>query len=180
MIVGNARDAERILRYVKDKKKETDECVTRNFIGPVRRVKMPEGWELVGRGSFRIAYLSPDRVIYKVQHTYDYEYGQNNYGEFENIVCIFQSRKTMPGVRFPKFTLYELSGQPVMAMEFVKGVFPETYICYDTCNCQRFSGKCNYETLTEIRETFDLFDLHDRNVMFVPEQGEWVIIDVGA
>lgn len=129
----------------------------------------PEGWEYVGRGSYRSVWLSPSKVIYKVNH----EYGNCNYREYEKL-CWIRSEGRIPlGSRLPKAWLYEpRDGEYVVAMEYVPGVILEEY---DGDDQKRISY---YDLMLTLERRFELYDMHDQNVI-VDEEGFLVPIDFG-
>jgi len=197
-MIGNARDAKLIRDYAATLKAWARERNMRHdnkyrdydkFHGPVRQQPViPEGWERIGAGAYRAAFLSPDGVVYKVEHTYDDEYGQSNRGEYENACrMLFRGAERIPGLRLPKFTLYTLDdNRPVMAMEYVKGEWSSEAVYCDTwgrevkCKCERFDGECNYVRWNEFGRMCGLSDIHGGNIVFIPEQRTWVLVDLGG
>jgi hypothetical protein len=185
-VIGNARDAEMIRNYVVNSRivrEERSNYECGYFIGPVRkRPSRPEGWKRIGGGCFRSAWLSPDGVIYKVEHAYG-SYGQSNSEEYENVVRILTGNKSHPYVSIPRVTYYALDGRGVIAMEYVKGENPGyCHGCgsgYRHCTT-KVRGKCINQIYVEIEKEFGLFDMHSGNVMFIPEQESFVVIDIGA
>ncbi|AXH68942.1 hypothetical protein SEA_SPARKLEGODDESS_263 [Streptomyces phage SparkleGoddess] len=186
-MIGNASDARLIRDYVATRAIVQDEYERYGygaFIGPVRpRMTTPEGWRKIGGGSFRSAWLSPEGVVYKVQHHYN-GWGQSNGEEYANIVVILQKHKSHPLAFMPRSTYYTLDdNRGVMAMEFIKGEHPGW--CngcsggYGHCTVN-YEGKCINRILREIGEAYGLFDLHDENVIWLPEQRKFAVIDIGA
>lgn len=78
----------------------------------------PEGWEYLGRGCYRAAYLHvASNVVYKVQHDYDYSY-QTNAGEAAVLKHLFYNVRMPKGCRLPRFKFFEQGGSGgVLAME---------------------------------------------------------------
>lgn len=96
----------------------------------------PDGWEYIGDGSSRIAYLAPSGVVYKVQRYADEAYNHQEHSNFEHI----RKSGSLPmGWRVPESWLHTFATiivgfdyqtkKPlpapgvvaVIALEFVKG-----------------------------------------------------------
>lgn len=78
--------------------------------------KMPNGWEILGSGIDRTAYLGPDTVVYKITHRLTrYEANER---EFD--ACrILGSSPAPEGFGVPKASLFTVDDTKVIAMEFL-------------------------------------------------------------
>lgn len=68
----------------------------------------PEGWEYLGQGSFRIAYLSPSGVVYKVQKEGAHYTYQTNKGEHEAWRRLYFNCKMPEHTRLPKIGYFPI------------------------------------------------------------------------
>lgn len=161
-IVGNARDALTIRDYTiaLSKWQYGGWDPSREAVAPVT----PEGWKLLGSGCYRQGWLSPDGVVYKVEHAYDLDSDQTNKGEAANGVRILTRCKLPNFVRLPKFTFYELDGRGVMACEYVKRTNPEPVVPWQAVRY-------------DVQRAITVGDLHHGNVC--ANGGKWVITDFG-
>lgn len=142
---------------------------------------MPEGWKYLAAGVSRRAYLSPTGVVYKVQKTPGSDY-QGNKGEHETAEYI-RSLGTVVGAVIPQTALYEVPGCYVIALEFMDGE-REKYEwgrnCYGTnCRCGFLAGRCAVTIKRELESKFGLSDLHSQNVLWLPSQRKWAVVDLG-
>jgi hypothetical protein len=131
----------------------------------------PEGWERLGNGAYRAAFLSPSGVAYKVQHSYKYS-SQSNAGEAKTLRRYWLTR--MPkGCRLPRWSLYELDGKEVMAMErFTKLL-------------NHFShygeGSEYWDRVSDLNDVInDQWDFHGANLAVDEEAKLLVPIDLGC
>jgi hypothetical protein len=143
--------------------------------GPQRRYESndtPEGWERLGSGCYRAAFLSPSGVVYKVQHSYEYS-GQSNAGEAETLRRYWLTR--MPkGCRLPRWSLYELDGKEVMAMER----FARLLSSFSSFSAE---GEEYWKRLTALTDVIDdQWDFHGANLGVDEEAGLLVPIDLGC
>lgn len=133
----------------------------------------PEGWEKLGSGCSRAAFLSPSGVVYKVQHNYDGYIGQSNSGEASTLRRYFL--KKMPrGCRLPRYTYYDLDGRSVMAMERFSKLLS---------NYSRYGGDGEryWNALSRLQDAMlDLYDLHGANLAVDEENKLLVPIDLGG
>lgn len=140
---------------------------------PQRRYEdgAPEGWKKLGRGCYRAAFLSPSGAVYKVQHSYEYS-SQSNAGEAETLRRYWLTR--MPkGCRLPRWSLYELDGKEVMAMERF------TKLLNDFPSCGE--GSEYWGLLTDLNDVInDQWDFHGANLGVDVEAGLLVPIDLGC
>lgn len=157
-IVGNAEDARLIHNHVREHGRH----------GPA-----PKGWKRAGQGSFRSAWLSPDGVVYKVQH-YHHSH-QSNEGEIQNILKILSGRPLPEQCRIPQATFYDVGNSTndgVIAMECVNG--KTVYERYDYRPPAEVSNR-----IESLSKAVRLRDLHDENVMIDDNTGDLVLVDLG-
>lgn len=156
---------------------ETDAAFIRDwFVAEVQKsfseqATEPEGWKRLGAGVSRVAFLSPEGVVYKVQRYYGEQWGQSNEREDQNIKE-HRLRKLPEGCRLPRWHFYRLDGRGVMAMEAFAKLLNDV------------------EEYTEERMRMDIivfrlqkalrsFDLHSHNVAVEEDTGILVPIDLG-
>ncbi len=148
----------------------------------------PEGWEFIGDGAYRWAFRSPSGVVYKLENE-DGEFEGHNCREFENI----QRCKLIPvqGWRVPEASVYKAGGRNIIAMEYIPGGVNDK-MCQKSfeqnsynkrsgrkykCTCGKPRGRCTAEVWYDIREAWDIEDIHTGNIR-VEEDGTRVLIDV--
>lgn len=144
---------------------------------------VPDGWKFLAAGVSRRAYLSPTGVVYKVQRDPGSDY-QGNKGEHETAERVRKSGEVR-GAYIPRTALYEVPGSWVIALEYMHGVRGdwhwETY-CYPggKCGCG-FPGyrRCASAIKRELQSKLGLTDLHNENVLWVPSQRVWAVVDLG-
>lgn len=162
--IGNEQDAQTILRWVRDSEDR--------YGMPTRAMKgeAPEGWEYVGRGSYRSVWLSPDGVAYKVDH--DRSWSCQSETEAMNLKIAWE--KGVPeGCRLPRFDRFEIGNDFIVAMELIRGD-----LLYD--HHTEVGPFGSYHTLLrKIERKFRLCDMHDRNAI-VDEDGYLVPVDFGG
>jgi hypothetical protein len=85
---------------------------------------LPDGWKGLGEGSYRVSYLSPDRVVYKVQAYSDQGRDEKGYvipdcnrREFE----FYKEHKDSPKPEGFNITPCYLWGQRILAMPLISG-----------------------------------------------------------
>lgn len=132
----------------------------------------PVGWERLGSGCYRAAFLSPTGVVYKVQHNYDHS-SQSNAGEAETLRRYWLTR--MPkGCRLPRWSLYELDGKEVMAMERFTKLLNE-FSLFSAEGSKYWSLRSALENVIS-----DQWDFHGGNLA-VDEEAELLVpIDLGC
>jgi len=161
--IGNESDAHLILEWVRSYPREYGRPVC------VVRGEAPEGWEYIGRGSFRSVWKSPEGVAYKVGHYQDEDQST------EEVYNLRQAwREGAPkGCRLPQFSAYYPDGDIVIAIELVEG---ETLDSHGGS-----SGPFGdyYDLLNECEDRFHLGDLHGENAI-VDKDGYLVPIDFGG
>ncbi len=78
----------------------------------------PEGWEYLGEGSFRAAYLAPSGVVYKVQKDLPSSRYQTNKGEYEAWRKLYFDCKMPAHSRLPKLGYFPIDDRwGVVAIE---------------------------------------------------------------
>ena len=156
--------------------------VPRHAFGPVnKKPELPYGWEVKGAGISRRAYLSPSGVIYKIQH--HEEQSQSNAEEHDFAQRVRRMGNVI-GVIIPRTALYYIDNQPVIAMEFMDGEIqhPDWDRCgvwNGGCNCSARAGYCTDTIRRKIQHTFNIGDLHSNNVLWIPKQRKWAVVDLG-
>lgn len=131
-------------------------------------IPVPEDWKKLGSGCYRTAYLSPSGVVYKVQHRKTS--WQTNVGEAEKIRSLM-FRKLPKGCRLPRFALYDLGTEGVLAMEKFDKLLNE-FAFYS------FDGSRYWGLREELMQALNLWDLHGANVA-IDKEGLVVPIDLG-
>jgi len=161
--IGNERDAQTILRWVRSHPAQygLPACVLHGIA--------PEGWEYVGRGSFRSVWRSPEGVAYKVEHR------EEAYQSAEEIYNLDRAwkREVPKGCRLPRFSAYHPDEDIVVAVELISG---ETLHDHG-----EYGGPFGdyYDLLAQLEDKLGLQDLHDENAM-VDENGYLVPVDLGG
>lgn len=176
-ILGNSQDARLIYSWVHESKKDPY-AMGRGSQGA------PEGWKFLGYGSFRSAWLSPDGVVYKVEHYYPTyggpDFTSDNSKEYRNWL-LWRKCELPARVRLPEVTLYENGGKPVIAMECVRGDVLRKWRGVDIYNPNSWSTAFKfYQKLMHAAEDAldGMSDMHDENCMVDDETGELVIVDL--
>lgn len=115
----------------------------------------PEGWEYLGEGSFRAAYLAPSGVVYKVQMDLPSARHQSNKREYEVWRNLYFNCKMPAHSRLPKLGYFPISDDwGVVAIErLTKGY--EYWGCVPGTNdtltwmqvINRISSQCNISDL---------------------------------
>lgn len=132
----------------------------------------PDGWEFLGRGSFRSVWLSPTGVAYKVSHHEHYQ--EQSEKELDNLGRAW-AEYPPKGCRLPRFDGFTVGDDDlVVAIEKINGV---TLYEYDRTN--REGRDRLYKLLHEIEDEYELADMHDENAI-VDEDGLLVPVDFGG
>lgn len=135
---------------------------------------LPNGWTKLGEGSQRKVFLSPDKVVYKVELK---KAGGSNSSEFFNIQRISEL-EPLSGWDLPDATLYEVSlHKTVLAMEFIEGEFDVECASLRELDCDCGDRRCvglEWEVMTEV---WSIYDVTYENVIVRPD-GTRVLIDV--
>lgn len=160
--IGNEHDAQTIYYWVRghENRYGKPSCVEQE--------SAPYGWEFVGSGSFRSVWLSPEGVVYKVEHGYEYDYQSEE--EINNLKRVWE-RGAPQGCRLPKFDKYIVDDRFVVAMELIKGV-----LLYEYGGPEREEL---YGILSDVENDLSLNDMHDENAL-VDEDGYLVPVDFGC
>lgn len=102
--------------YIRDWARSEQE--TEEWRGLPRRA--PAGWKYLGSGCFRGAYLSPDRVVYKIQMHPGRWVGQTNIEEYRRWWNLRLSYRAPEGVRWPLVNCFQFEGgDDINAMDYV-------------------------------------------------------------
>lgn len=139
--------------------------------------ELPDGWSHVGEGSSRIAVISPDEVVYKVEISPN---GSNS-NEYLNIERIKQM-PSIRGWRVADASLYIVDKyKSVIAMEYVDGskdIECGAYLAPDfVCTCRM--KPCVAYLWEVTARIWGLWDLTCDNIM-VLKDGTRVIVDAEA
>jgi hypothetical protein len=164
-MIGNAKDAE-LIHYWHHDIREDGEWET-----------APEGWEYLGEGCYRTAYLSPDGVVYKVQQTEGYSWQSNN-GEWEQWKRLFLNCRMPKHTRLPWMYFHALTGRGDL------GVIATERFNRSLGSCSRYDykqkGDLDYwSLLEEVRYATGLGDLFGDNLMIDEENKMLVPTDLG-
>jgi len=162
--IGNEHDAQTILYWVRSHPKQYGRptCVTQG--------DAPEGWEFVGRGSFRSVWKSPEGVAYKVGH---YEDDYQSAEEIHNLRRAW-GKEAPEGCRLPRFSAYYPDDDIVVAVELIDGE-----MLYNHGEKESPFGFNYYDMLANLEDRYGLGDLHDENVI-VDKDGYLVPVDFGG
>lgn len=148
---------------------------------------LPQGWQYLGRGAYRVALLSPDSVVYKVNS----DLADEQMGNTEEL-CSIQSVRRMgvpTGWAVPDATLYPISNtdDSVIAMPLVDTSMPLSDCYADDCHCNTSKGNrvvshrkgsvCTNDIFESANNAF--WDLHSGNV-FPDSEGVLWVIDVSC
>lgn len=154
-MIGNASDA----TYIRDW-----------YVNRTGAASAPAGWRKLGEGMYRVAFRSPDGVVYKVQDSYVYS-EQNNLGEYRNWNRLRLSCKLPQGARWPRLAYYGLDGRGVIAMEYV-GALLRDFGSYSP------DGSRYWGIRSKICRITDMWDLHGENVGVDTVNDEVIPIDL--
>lgn len=129
-------------------------------------MKMPDGWTLIGEGSYRTAYLAPDGLVYKVQHDTDAYNGgpSENEEEFMNYSKNSAILKASEGKCRLARSRYFRSVN-VIAMEYV----PMGKCAYTDPEDIWSNATDEAEPLIKILQRFDFYDHAPANLWFDTE-----------
>ncbi len=161
-MIGNIEEASFILRHV------------RSYQGgnqwTYATPGAPDGWEKLGEGCYRVTYLSPSGVAYKVQlHRDSY---QSNEGEFRNIRKQYLT-KLPKGCRLPRVGLFKAEEEYVIAMEYFENLLRD--FGYYTAEGSRY-----HDALHRLQYAVPISDMHGSNVAVDVENDQIIPIDWGA
>lgn len=135
----------------------------------------PEGWEYLGAGSFRAAYLSPSGVVYKVQKDRPGVRYQSNLGEWNVYKRLYYTCKMPRHSRLPKLGYFPIEGDwGVIAIEKLEKN-PSYY--------ERVKGTDEYLTWSdvtrEVSNVCKIGDLFGDNVFLDEKENLLVPTDLG-
>lgn len=147
---------------------------------PLNPEEAPDGWKIVGEGTFRRVYLAPSGTVYKKELVKIHGAAGNR---SEDVNLRNAASVKIPGWRIAQHHLFETEdGTPIMAMEYVIGTMVGEYYCditYDDyCECDRPYGKCVMQLMDEPRAYWGLMDNHRENVL-IESDGTLVLVDAG-
>lgn len=131
----------------------------------------PDGWQYLGQGCYRGAYLSPDKVVYKIQVHPGRFSGQPNFDEYRRWWKLRLRFREMDGMRWPLMNCFEFEGgDDINAMDHVG----KTLSQYDGPDRQHY---------VTAAQTFSwhvsLSDMHHGNLAVDEERKLIVPIDLG-
>lgn len=138
----------------------------------------PEGWQYLGGGSFRTAYLSPDGVVYKIQKDLSGGRYQTNYGEYETWKRLYFGCKMPKHSRLPKLSYYAVPGQHnvgVIAIERLR----RNPAYYERVNKTGESYLCWSDVASAVASACRVGDLHGDNIFLDEENNLLVPTDLG-
>lgn len=128
--------------------------------------EMPEGWSMVGSGSFRTAVMHDETgIVYKVEDWRD-DPDYSNRGEYETAEELRQI--AWERVRIPDVVLFDTEHGDVLAMEYVSG----------TMGTASPSSEFR-EARKEMFEKGRLVDMHGDNFLF-DDDGYLVPVDLAS
>ena len=125
---------------------------------------LPEGWQELGEGAFRKAFLGPDGVCYKRTHVSGEVHNKREWKNYQEL------RKSMPkGVRLPRMRYFTSCN--VIAAKCIRGVTGDEL----TPDSDAFEVYANAQRALS-REGL-LYDVHRRNL--VVDGPHAYVIDLG-
>ena len=134
-------------------------------------VDLAEGWKEIGLGCFRAAFLSPDDLIYKVQHGYSEGRG-DNLKEWETWKRLYCTWKLPKGARLPRMGYYNLDGRGVVVAEYLPLLLRHAWRSDEYEQYRR--------TRAAIERACKLSDMHEANLAIDEENKLLVPIDLGC
>lgn len=135
---------------------------------------LPEGWSFVGAGAYRTAFLGPDGYVYKVQHSTEELWDENQLEWLQFELWGAEVKALSNGIiRLAKCVEYFYDSN-VLVMEYEPRAANVTWMgwCWEEFFCDSSVEKA----LHSISINTDITDLHSDNVYF-NTQGEIVIVD---
>src|SRR5678815_1069331 len=137
----------------------------------------PDGWEYLGSGCYRIGFLGPDGVVYKVQRYEDTSEYQTNRGEYETWKRLYFGCKMPKHSRLPKLGYYPLPRRPglgVVAIErFYRNLGSYRYDAIEA------GGVDYWDVLTEVKLATGLGDMYGQNLYVDEDNRQLVPTDLG-
>jgi hypothetical protein len=147
---------------------------------------VPSGWEFIGSGVTRSAYLGPDGIVYKVAHSWPVW----NITEAKWMKLLRNAPDLVPlGVTTPHTTLWKTrqinkEQHNVLAMDYIAKT-QEVECAYDhfdtlpkRCNCKPEGRMCFGLLLQHLYES-GIEDMFPENVHYAAD-GKFYLIDLGA
>ena len=132
----------------------------------------PDGWQYLGSGCYRTAYLSPSGVVYKVEQSEGS--WQSNRGEYETWKRLYLNCKMPKHSRLPKLSYFPVGQSGVIAIErFYK---PLNSIRRE----ENDLGFDPYSVQNAIQEATEVGDLWGSNIYLDEEQKVLVPTDLAA
>ena len=151
--------------------------------GPnIAEPELMPGWRYLAAGVSRRAYLAPSGVVYKVMKSP----GSSYQGNKEEHATAERARRSgsVKGAYIPRTYIWEVPGCAVIAIEFMDGIREDKHWeagCWGgKCLCA-FPGspRCTSRIRSELQSKLGLTDLHSHNVLWVPSQRAWAVVDLG-
>jgi hypothetical protein len=136
---------------------------------------LPYGWEYIGEGSHRVAYISPAGVVYKKCKP-----GESDSNEMEYEMYLRLLGIPIKGWRLPQTELYKVGFEPIIAMEYVDGV-PDIecgramWNLAGDCTCQK--NPCSMWEWEKVIHMWNIIDVGEHNIIVEPN-GMRVLIDI--
>ena len=190
-LIGRRAEARRLLDYVLANTWADQDAVQRKLLD--------SGWEFIGAGCYRSAFLSPSGVVYKVE---DDTYCESNKDEIRRARAL--ARKSLSAdIVIPVvsgFTFKSPTGDAdrpfkhtvIVAMQYMAGEHPPG-CWYDSfegrtfCECGEIEYNekgepdkfmCSYsELFARLRKELDSCDIHNENVIEMFD-GRFAVIDL--
>lgn len=135
-----------------------------------RGSQAPEGWEYLGAGSFRAAYLAPSGVVYKVQKHRPSSRYQTNKGEYEAWRKLYFGRKMPAHSRLPKLGYFPIDDKwGVVAIERLTKSYNYWGCVPDTNDTMTWS-----EVINRISMECRIGDLGGNN-LFLDDDGKTIV-----
>lgn len=138
----------------------------------------PEGWQYMGGGSYRSAYLSPDGVVYKVQMNLGNWLIQTNYSEYQTWKRLYFGCKMPKYSRLPRLSYYAVPGEGdlgVIAIEPLSKVSLYRKVEIDKCDTDlRW-----FDVADKITRVTGVQDLYGPNLMLDTKNNLLVPTDLG-
>lgn len=162
-MLGNETDA----RFIRDWVLEQEGYGPRDWTS-----EAPEGWTRLGWGAYRVAMLSPEGVVYKVEHRYG-QFGQTNSHE-AYMLGRYGTQQLPEGCRLPRWNFFPLDGKGVIVMEKFDKLLKD-FSMYSLAGRKYWN---NHRDLVDAM--YETYDLHGSNIG-VDEQAKLIVpIDLGG
>jgi hypothetical protein len=135
---------------------------------------LPHGWSIVGEGAYRVAYLGPDGVVYKVQHDSESGKWDENLEEWQNGQLYSDKVREATNGKARLAECDYFSDCNVIAMEYVpRERNSSTFDWLKDCYIYAEGVK---PLIKAIKKVTDITDLHSDNCWFGPD-GILTVID---